>query len=43
MRFELEDAMNYFWEGFMERIEVLIAELERLIPMSREFDVAASK
>ena len=43
LRLELADAMDHFGERSMERIEVLIVELERLIPMSREFDVAASK
>ena len=35
--------MDHLGEGSVEQIEVLIAELERLIPMSHEFDVEVSK
>ena len=35
--------MDHLGEGSVEQIEVLIAELERLIPMSYEFDIEVSK
>lgn len=43
LRLELIDVMDNFKESSMERIEVLVSELERLEPMSHEFDVESSK
>lgn len=43
LRLELIDVMDNFKESSMKRIEVLVSELERLEPMSHEFDVESSK